>query len=92
MAVPQPQSDLDEQLITRHVGLDYDRFGGRGDARLKASGVSIWAIVSYLNLYEGDADKVAWHYELLPEEMDAALAYYRRNKKYVDARILLNEA
>ncbi len=92
MAIPQERSDLDEQLIERHVGLDYDRFGGRGDARLTRSGVSIWAIVSYLDLYGGDADKVAWHYELSPEEMDAALAYYRRNRKYVDARILLNEA
>jgi uncharacterized protein (DUF433 family) len=93
VATSPKRSDLDErQLIEKHVGLDYERFGGRADARLKESGVSIWAIVSYLDVYEGDLDKVAWHFELSQEELDAALAYYRRNKTYLDARILLNEA
>jgi len=93
MAIPQERSDLDEQqLIEKHVDLDYDRYGGRADARLKESGVSVWAIVTYLGVYDGNVDKVAWHYELTREEMEAALAYYRQNKKYIDARILLNEA
>ncbi len=93
MAIPQERSDLDEQqLIEKHVDLDYDRYGGRADARLKESGVSIWAIVGYLGVYDGDVDEVARIYGLSHEEMDAALAYYRRNKKYVDARVLLNEA
>lgn len=92
MAISQNQSDLDEQqLIEKYIGLDHERFGGRADARLKVSGVNIWAIVTYLNLYDGDIDRVAREYELSPEEMAAALAYYRRNKKYVDARILLND-
>jgi uncharacterized protein (DUF433 family) len=93
MAASPQRSDVDEQqLIEKHIDLNYDRYGGRADARLKVSGVSVWAIVTYLNLYEGNVDKVAWHYELSPEEMEAALAYYRRNKKYIDARVLLNEA
>ena len=92
MAVPQRRSDLDEQqLIDKHIGLDHERCGGRADARLKVSGVDVWAIITYLNLYEGDADRVAREYELAPEEMAAALAYYRRYKKYIDARILLND-
>lgn len=93
MATSPRRTDLDEQqLIEKHVDLNYDRFGGRADARLKESGVSVWAIVAYLGVYDGDLEKVAWHFELSEEELDAALAYYRRNKKYVDARILLNEA
>ena len=93
MAIPQKRSDLDEQkLIEQYVDLDYDRFGGRADARLKESGVSVWAIVAYLDVYDGDANKVAEVYELSPEEMMAALAYYRQNKAYIDARILLNRA
>jgi hypothetical protein len=55
------------------------------------SGVDIWAIITYLNLYDGDADRVADEYALSPEEMAAALAYSRRYKKYIDARILLND-
>jgi uncharacterized protein (DUF433 family) len=93
MAIPQRRSDLDEeQLIEKHVDLNYDRYGGRADARLKRSGVSIWAIVTYLDVFDGDIEKVAWSYDLSQEEMAAALAYYRQNKKYVDARILLNDA
>ena len=93
VATSPHRSDLDEQqLIEKHVDLDYDRYGGRADARLKHSGVSVWAIVGYLGVYDGDVDEVARIYELSQDEMDAALAYYRRNKKYVDARILLNEA
>lgn len=93
MAASPQRRDLNEQqLIEKHVDLDYDRYGGRADARMKRTGVSIWAIVSYLGVYDGDTNKVAWVYDLSPDEMDAALAYYRRNKKYVDARVLLNEA
>jgi uncharacterized protein (DUF433 family) len=93
MAASPQRSDLDEQqLIEKHIDLNYDRYGGRADARLKHSGVSVWAIVAYLNLYQGDVDKVAWHFELSAEEMEAALIYYRLNKKYIDARVLLNEA
>ena len=93
MAISQDRSDLDEQqLIEKHVDPDYDRYGGRADARMKVSGVSIWAIVTYLGIYDGDVGEVAGVQFCSQEEMDAALAYYRRNKKYVDARILLNEA
>ena len=92
MAIAQDRSELDDrQLIEKHIGLDHERFGGRADARLKVSGVDIWAIVTYLNLYEGDADRVAREYDLSPEEMAAALAYYQRYKQYIDARILLND-
>ncbi len=93
MALPDRREDLDEQeLIERHVDMDAARYGGRAEARLRESGVSIWAIVTYLDIYDGDADQVARDFELSREEMAAALAYYRRNKKYVDARIILNEA
>ena len=94
MAASPQRSDLGEQqLIEKHIDLNYDRYPyRRADAWLRESGVSVWAIVAYLNFYKGDVDKVAWHSELSAEEMEAALAYYRLNKKYIDARVLLNEA
>ena len=94
MAAAHRRNDLDEQrLIEQHVDLDTDRYpGGRADARLRESGVSVWAIVAFLDVYEGNLDKVIEHFELSREEIEAALAYYRRNKRYVDARIILNEA
>jgi uncharacterized protein (DUF433 family) len=94
MAQPNRHGDLGEQhLIERHVDLETDRYpSGRADARLRDSGVSVWAIVTFLRIYGHDVDKVAEHFELSREEVEAALAYYRRNKPYIDARITLNEA
>jgi uncharacterized protein (DUF433 family) len=83
----------DEDLIHRHIDLDVDRYAyGRADARLLNSGVSVWAIVAFLPLYGNDKSKVAEHFGLSQEEIDAALAYYRLNKRYIDARVALNEA
>jgi len=93
MALPSQRDDLDEQrLIATHVDPDFDRYGGRADARLKESGASIWAIVTFLDVYRGDRKEVASHFGISQEEIDAALAYYRRNKRFIDARITLNEA
>lgn len=94
MAQPTRRSDLSEQhLFERHVDPDTNRYpSGRADARLRESGVSVWAIVAFLRVYGNDIDKVAEHFGLSREEVEAALAYYRRNKRYVDARIALLEA
>jgi len=35
---------------------------------------------------------LARDYALPREAVEAALAYYRRNKEYIDARLLLNSA
>jgi uncharacterized protein (DUF433 family) len=94
MAGESPVKLQDEQrLIDRYVDLDTDRYaGGRADARLKDSGVSVWAIVAFLRVYHDDTARVADHFGISVDEVEAALAYYRRNKKYVDARLTLNEA
>lgn len=94
MAASPRRTDLDEQqLIEKHIDLDYDRYPyRRADAWLRKSGVSIWVIVRNLNAYHGDRDQAARDFDLSQEEIDAALAYYRRHKKYVDARIVLDEA
>jgi putative addiction module component (TIGR02574 family) len=84
--------DRDGELIAKHIGDEFELNGRRADAYLKQSRVSIWAIVGYLGVYDGNIDEVARMYDLSEEEMAAALAYYRRNKKYVDARLLLNES
>jgi uncharacterized protein (DUF433 family) len=81
----------EEQLIEKHIGLDNERCGGRADARLR-SGPSVWAIVSFFDMYKGDLDEITGHFDISQEELEAALAFYLRNKKYIDARILVNEA
>jgi uncharacterized protein (DUF433 family) len=92
MARAKQQHELDEQrLIEQHIDPNWDRYGGRADART-CDGVPVWALIGHLRLVDGDIDKTATAYELPREEVQAALAYYRRNKKYIDARILLNTA
>jgi hypothetical protein len=87
------QGMSDQELITTHIDLDYERYpGGRADARLRSSGVSVWAIVAMSRIYSGDLARTAEHFELSRDEMDGAMAYYRANKAYVDARVLLNQA
>jgi len=54
------------------------------------TGVPVWALISYLRLVNGDVDETAAAYGLSLATIEAARAYYRRNKKYIDARILLN--
>ena len=66
MAASPRRTNLDEQqLIEKHIDLDYDRYPyRRADAWLRESGVSVWAIVAYIEVYDGDLEKVAWHFEL----------------------------
>lgn len=83
----------DRPLVDRYIDQDVARYaGGRADATLRGSGVSVWAVVAFLRVYDNDRRKVAEHFDVSPDEVEAALAYYRFNKNYIDARITLNEA
>jgi len=82
----------DQDLIERYIDPEWDRYpGGRADARTR-EGVPIWALVAHLRATGSDPDQLARDYHLSREAVDAALAYYRQNKKHIDARILLNSA
>jgi uncharacterized protein (DUF433 family) len=93
MATSPRRSDLDEQqLIEKYIDLDFSRTPyGRSDAWLRHSHASIWAIVYFNDQYNGDREELARHFGISREEIDAAFAYYRRYKKYVDAQILVND-
>ena len=83
----------DQQLVERYIDQEVERYpSGRADARLRESGISVWAIVAFLRVYDNDRRKVAEHFDLSREDVAAALAYYRLNKPHIDARITLNEA
>ena len=89
MAQTKRWSDADEQrLMEQHI----DTSWGRADARLKRAGVSVWSLIGYLRAFEGDLEQTRDAFEISPEELEAALAYYRRHKQYIDARLLLNSA
>jgi uncharacterized protein (DUF433 family) len=83
----------DEKLIRQYVDPSWDRYpGGRADARLRDTGVPVWALIGHLQAVGNDFDRVAADYDLPREAVDAALAFYRRHKDLIDARLALNTA
>ena len=77
-------------LIARYI--EEDSQTSPGSARLRESGVEVWALVAQLPAVEGDVKRVADAYGIPSEAVEAALAYYRRHKELIDARIALNAA
>ena len=91
--VKVPKRLNEQQLIKRYIDPNWDRYpGGRADARLSDTGVPVWALVGHLRAVGNAIDRVATDYELPREAVEAALAYYRRHKDLIDARLLLNTA
>jgi uncharacterized protein (DUF433 family) len=78
-----------EELIAKHIALDYR---GPAEARLADHGVRVWAVIGALRANAGDISAAAADYDLPPEAMAAALAYYDRHRAVIDARLTLNAA
>ncbi|MBI2940770.1 MAG: DUF433 domain-containing protein [Chloroflexi bacterium] len=81
----------DEQLIERYIEPNPHR-PGAAEARLIDYCVPVWALVAHLDAVDGSADRLADDYRLPRETVLAALAYYRRHKNLIDARIAANAA
>lgn len=80
-----------QELVQREIERDPYR-PGSGNARLRRSGVHVWAIVNYyLNTVDGDAEAVARDYALSLDEVKAALRYYQSHRKAIDTIIAANE-
>lgn len=68
--------------------------GGAAEARLTEGKVSVWAIIGQLG---GDTDDpaaiavVAGDYDVPPEAVAAALAYYREHRAAIDDRLAANQ-
>ncbi len=81
----------DTDLIERYVEPDSPRWGAAG-SRLHESGVEVWVLVAQLPALDGDVGRLAAAYGPPRVAVEAALAYYRRHKDVIDARIALNAA
>ena len=81
----------DDRLIDAFV-VSNPSLPGVEEARIVGYGVPVWALVAHSTAIGGNADEVASHYALPREAVDAALAYYRRHKAALDARIAANAA
>lgn len=81
----------DDELIEKYVEPDPNtRSRARARIREGEGGAPVWALIAVLADDGSNAAQIARDYDLSPEAMDAARAYYRRNKKYIDAWNLLN--
>jgi uncharacterized protein (DUF433 family) len=80
-----------DELLKREIEADPYR-PGPANVILRRSGVHVWAIVGhYLYAVGKDKTAVARDYDLSLEEVEAALAYYRRHRPEIDGRIADNE-
>jgi uncharacterized protein (DUF433 family) len=81
----------EEALIHEYIEENPDR-PGPADARLRRVAVPVWALVNYWRIAEEDAERVAADYEIPRDAVLAVLAYYRRQRSVIDARIAANAA
>jgi uncharacterized protein (DUF433 family) len=80
------------EQITRYVEEDPLR-PGPSHAPLVDAGVEVWALVGYYqHAAGGDQPRVARDYAVPEAAVQAALDYYRRHKKLIDAQIARNAA
>jgi uncharacterized protein (DUF433 family) len=80
----------DDDLIECYIVPDPNK-SSKAEARVKDRWVSVWALIGYLQGgANGDPGVVADDYDISREAMEAALAYYRRHKCLIDARLEAN--
>lgn len=80
----------DQALIERWIRPHPHR-SGPGDAVVAESYVLVYALIGDLPTVCDDLDRVAADYEVPREAVEAALAYYRRHRGVIDARIYTGE-
>ena len=81
----------DDALIARYidtVNVDHDH---PSYARLAGHGTPVWAVIGAWKA-SGDVEDVAKEWGVPVEYVQAALAYYRRYRRYIDAMLVLNES
>ncbi len=79
----------DQELIEKWIEPDPWKSGVE-EARIKNYGMNVWAIIGYLGGENGDIAEAARAYDVPVEAIEAALAYYRRYRELIDARIAAN--
>lgn len=87
MVLQQQTQDLIARWIEPHPWR-----GDVAEARLKEIGISVWALIGYLRMVDGDPARVAADYRIPEEAVTAAVAYYQQHRAAIDARLAANAA
>jgi uncharacterized protein (DUF433 family) len=97
MAISQASQDeqaarlrQEQELIDRWIELS-PRAPGYAEVVVADYGVSVWLLVNIWLHADGDIAAVMQHYDLPEEAVRAVLAYYRRHKALIDAKILIED-
>jgi len=89
MATVRHRKPKSEELFARYI--EENPFKpGIANARLVESGMAIWAFAGALEAAENDSARIAQDYELSPDQVAAAIAYYERFKEIIDDRRAAN--
>jgi len=80
-----------KQLIAEYIE-ENPNVPGAADAWIRDRGVPVWAVIDQYEATGRDAAAVARAYRIPRAAMDAALAYYRRHRAVIKARIDANAA
>lgn len=80
-----------DELIARHIE-SHPLRGSKAEARLKGSGVAVWALAGYFQDGDSEVGRATAEYDLPREAVEAAREYYRRHKLQIDDRVAANEA
>ncbi len=76
-----------DELINQYIDQE-STATGPADARI--AGVHVWALIGYLRANGEQAEQAATDYDLPPEAIEAARAYYQRHRAAIDARLTLH--
>ena len=82
--------DREAELIARYIKPHPDD-RGRAYAYFPDYGHSVSAIVRALGQPDGEIGRTATDWDMPEEAVRAAIAFYRRYREYIDARILLED-
>jgi uncharacterized protein (DUF433 family) len=89
MASQKTRTQSEDELIARYIEENPYK-PGRANARLIDYGIAVWALVGALEAANGNIAEVAADYELPPDAINAAIAFYQRHKAIIDDRRLGN--
>jgi uncharacterized protein (DUF433 family) len=79
----------DDELIERYIAtLGSDQVSS--EARLAESGISVWVLMWALRRGNGNISVVAREHSLSSEAVEAAIAYYLRHRRVIDAQVVLH--
>ncbi|MDQ2784437.1 MAG: DUF433 domain-containing protein [Chloroflexota bacterium] len=91
MVTKRTETLTDDELIARYIA-PHPTKPGADQAIIAGHGVSVWALVGYLQGTKECAQRVAADYALPVEAVEAAKAYYHRHQALIDSRIAVNDA